>query len=49
MIHLKVQSRGAREGTFDGAPKVAHKDIHKDAQKGPCEVALKGYTCGFTC
>ena len=38
IIHLKVQSRGALEGTFDGA----HIDIHKDAQEGAaCEVTLK--------
>ena len=42
MIHLPVQSRVATEGTFDGAPKGALKDLHKDAQKGACEVALKG-------
>ena len=40
MIHLTVQSRGVLQGTFDGAPKDALRDLHKDAQKGACEVAL---------
>ena len=35
-IHLTVQSRGTREGTFDGAPKNALRMM------GACEVALKG-------
>ena len=30
IIHLIVQSRGAPEGTFDGAPKDALSDLHKD-------------------
>ena len=30
--------------TFDGAPKDALRDLHKNAQKGVCEVALKGWT-----
>ena len=30
IIHLTVQSRGALEGTFDGA----HKDLRKNAQRG---------------
>ena len=37
-----MQSRGAPEGTFDGAPKDTLSDLHKDAQEGACEVALKG-------
>ena len=40
MIHLTVQSRGVLQGTFDGAPKDALRDLHKDAQKGACEVEL---------
>ena len=40
MIHLTVQSRGAPEGTFDGAPKDALSGLHKDAQEGACEVEL---------
>ena len=40
MIHLTVQSRGVLEGIFDGAPKDALRDLHKDAQNGACEVAL---------
>ena len=31
MIHLTIQSRGAPEGTFDGASKDALSDLHKDA------------------
>ena len=42
MIHLIVQSRGAPKCKFDGAPKHALRDLHKDAQKGACQVALKG-------
>ena len=42
MIHLTVQSRSTPEGTFDGAPKEALSDLHKDAQKGACEIALLG-------
>ena len=42
IIHLIVQSRGAPEGTFDGAPKDAFSDLHKDAQEDACEVAPKG-------
>ena len=38
MIHLTVQSRDAPEGTLEGAP----NDLHKDAQEGAFEVALKG-------
>ena len=41
MIHLTVQSRGALERTFDGAPKDTLSDLHKDAQKGAYEVALE--------
>ena len=44
MIHLRVQSRAASEGTFDGAPKYSYKDLHKDAQESSFEVALKGAT-----
>ena len=42
MIHLTVQSRDAPEGTFDGSPKDALRDLHKDSHKGASEVALKG-------
>ena len=42
MIHLIVQSRGAPEGTFDGAPKDNLSDLHKNSQEGVFEVALKG-------
>ena len=31
MIHLNVQSRSAPEGTFDGTPKDALTDLHKNA------------------
>ena len=37
-----MQSRGASEGTFDGAPKDTFSNLHKDAQEGVCEVTLKG-------
>ena len=33
IIHLIVQSRGAPEGPFDGAPKDALSDLHKDTMK----------------
>ena len=42
MIHLTVQSRDATEGTFDGSPKDALRDLHKDSHKGASEVALEG-------
>ena len=41
MIHLTVQSRGAPEGTLEGAPNDALSNLHKDAQEGVFEVALK--------
>ena len=41
MIHLTVRSRGAPEAKFDDAPKDTLSDLHKDAQDGACEVALK--------
>ena len=37
-----MQSRGAPEGVFDGAPKDACSNLHKDSQEGACEVALLG-------
>ena len=42
-----MQSKGAPEGTFDGAPKDTLNNLHKkvhvqDTQEGACEVALKG-------
>ena len=40
MIHLTVQSRGAPEGTLEGAPNDALSNLHKDAQEGAFEVAL---------
>ena len=40
MIDLSVQSRGVPEVTFDDAHKDALRDLHKDAQKNACEVAL---------
>ena len=40
MNHLILQSRGALESTFDGIPKDALRDLHKDEQKDACEVAL---------
>ena len=40
MIHLTVQSRGAPEGTLEGAPNDALTNLHKDAQEGVFEVAL---------
>ena len=42
MIHLTVQSRGAPEGTLEGAPNDALNNLHKDAQEGAFEVTLKG-------
>ena len=40
-----MQSRGAPDCTFvDDAPKDALMDLHKNAQKGVCEVSLKGCT-----
>ena len=42
MIHLTVQSSGAAEGTLEGAPNDALSNLHKDAQEGAFEVALKG-------
>ena len=42
MIHLTVQSRGAPEGTLEGAPNDALSNLHKDAQEGAFEVVLKG-------
>ena len=36
-----MQSRGAPDGTFDGAPKDTFTDLHKNAQEGVCEVPLK--------
>ena len=41
IIHLTMQSRDTPEGTFDGAPKDTLSDLHKDAQEGVCEFALK--------
>ena len=41
MIHLTVQSRGAPEGTLEGAPNDALTNLHKDAQEGVFEVALR--------
>ena len=41
MIHFRVQSRGAPVGTLEAAPKDAFSNLHKDAQKGIFEVALK--------
>ena len=43
IIHLTVQSRSALENTFDGEPKDVLRDLHKDAQKGACDVAQKGH------
>ena len=40
MIHSTVQSRGAPEGTIEGAPNDALTNLHKDAQEGALEVAL---------
>ena len=42
IIHSTMQSQGAPQGTFDGAPKDTLSDLHNDAQEGACEVALKG-------
>ena len=42
IIHSRMQSRSAPGGRFDGAPKDTLSDLHKDAQEGVCEVALKG-------
>ena len=42
MIHLTVQSRGAPEGTYYGAPKDALSDMHNNVQEGAFEVVLNG-------
>ena len=42
MIHLIVQSRGAPEGTLEGSSSDALNNLHKHAQDGTFEVALKG-------
>ena len=57
MIPLTVQSRGAPEGALEGASDDSLTNLHKDAQDGVFEVALKGVlealqlgcTCGCTC
>ena len=36
-----MQSRGASEGIFDNVPKDTLSNLHKDAQEGASEVALK--------
>ena len=41
MIYLTVQPRSAPVGKFDGAPKDALRELHKDAQKGALEVVLE--------
>ena len=41
IIHSTLQSRSAPGGRFDGAPKDTLNDLHKDAQEGICEVALR--------
>ena len=41
ITHSTMKSRGALEGTFDGTPKDTFSNLHKDAQDGVCEVALK--------
>ena len=33
MIHVTVQSRGAPDGTFDGAPKDTLSDLDKDVEE----------------
>ena len=43
MIHSTVQSRGAPEGTLEGAPNDAFISLDKDAQEGAFEVALGLY------
>ena len=37
-----MRSRGAPQGTLDGVPKDTFSDLHKDAQEGVCDVAVKG-------
>ena len=39
---LTVQSRGAPESTLECTPNDALRNLHKDAQEGAFEVALKG-------
>ena len=41
IIHSTMQSRSAPGGRFDGVPKDTLNDLHKDAQEGVCEVALR--------
>ena len=40
MVHFTVQSRDASEGTLEGVPNDALRNLHKDAQGGALEVAL---------
>ena len=42
MIPLTVQSKCAPKATLEGAPNDALNNLHKDAQEGAFEVALKG-------
>ena len=44
LIHLTVQSSDTPEGTLEGAPNDSLSNLHKDAQGGAFEVALK---CAF--
>ena len=37
-----MQSRGAPESTFEGAPNDALTNLHKDPEESAFEVALKG-------
>ena len=43
-----LQSRGATAGTFDGVPKDALSDNHRDAREGTYEGCTKGCTLGCT-
>ena len=40
MVHLTVQSRGASEGTLEGAPNDALANLHKDAKEGPLIIII---------
>ena len=42
ITHSTMWSRGAPQGTLDGVPKDTFSDLHKDAQEGVCDVAVKG-------
>ena len=40
VAHLLEHKSAQHEGTFDGVPKEALRDLYEEAQKGACESAL---------